>query len=112
MGIYKPGRPNKYDPFGKSGNRPPEKAGEYRIRDVQGTITYVGETDNLYRRMKQHLYNGKLADEINIGGSFEFKVADGRATSKTRRMHEKEKIKQHSPCLNASVGGEGRIAKK
>lgn len=111
MGIYKPGRPNKYNPTSKTGSKPPEKPGEYRIRDNKGDITYVGETNNLKRRMNQHLYNGKMSDGKNEGGSFEWKTADGRSSSATRREHERRKIKQHSPKLNRSKGGEGRIAK-
>jgi len=45
------------------------------------------------------------------GYSYEFKVADGRSTSTTRREKEKKKIKQHKPLLNKSTGGEGRKAK-
>lgn len=112
MGIYKPGRPNKYNPFSDSGNKPPAKPGEYRIRDKEGTITYVGETNNLNRRMTQHMNGGRLADERNIGGTFEYKIADGRSSSATRRKHEQEKINQHKPLLNKSIGGEGRIAKR
>lgn len=44
--------------------------------------------------------------------TFEYKVADGRSTSYTRREHEKKKIKEHDPVLNKSKGGEGRPAKK
>lgn len=44
--------------------------------------------------------------------TIEYKVADGRATSKTRREHERQKIKQHNPILNKSKGGEGRPTKK
>lgn len=47
-----------------------------------------------------------------MGYTFEYKEADRRSTSKTRREHEQEKIKQHKPILNKSVGGEGRPAKK
>lgn len=43
--------------------------------------------------------------------TFEYKEADGRSTSNTRRQHEKEKIKQHKPPLNKSKGGEGRKAR-
>lgn len=43
---------------------------------------------------------------------FEYKVADGRSTSKTRRVHEKQKIEQHKPSLNKSKGGEGRKSSK
>ena len=46
------------------------------------------------------------------GLTFEYKVADGRSTSKTRREHEKQKIEQHKPSLNKSKGGEGRKASK
>lgn len=44
--------------------------------------------------------------------TFEWKEADGRSTSKTRRSHEQKKIEQHKPILNKSIGGEGRIASK
>lgn len=47
-----------------------------------------------------------------MGNTFEWKQADGRSTSKTRREHEQKKIKQHDPSLNKSKGGEGRIANK
>lgn len=46
-----------------------------------------------------------------MGLTFEYKVADGRSTSKTRREHERQKIKEHNPTLNKSIGGEGRRAK-
>lgn len=46
-----------------------------------------------------------------MGYTFEYKEADGRATSNTRRKHEQEKIKKHNPKLNKSKGGEGRPAK-
>ncbi|MCR5624286.1 MAG: GIY-YIG nuclease family protein [Lachnospiraceae bacterium] len=112
MGIYKPGRPNKYWPETHTGNYPPELPGEYRIRNIMGVITYVGETNNLRRRMYQHLRNGKLANGMNAGGSFEWQVADGRSVSDTRREHERKKIAQHNPAYNKSKGGEGRPAKK
>lgn len=44
--------------------------------------------------------------------TFEYKVADKRFSQKTRREHEREKIKQHKPPLNRSGGGEGRLAEK
>lgn len=36
MGIYKPGRPNKYNPSTGGGSKPPSSPGEYRIRDNSG----------------------------------------------------------------------------
>lgn len=108
MGIYKEGRPFKYDPSNNKGKRPPRKAGEYRIRGKNGDILYIGETVDLNRRMGEHKRKGKLTE----GRTFEYKIADGRASSSTRRKHERMKIKQHDPLLNKSAGGEGRIAKK
>ena len=108
MSIYKPGRPFKYDPYNNSGNEPPKKAGEYRIRNGESKILYIGETCSLHRRMNEHMKSGK----IQSGCSFEYKIADGRSTSVTRREHERLKIEQHTPELNQSHGGEGRIAKK
>jgi hypothetical protein len=43
-----------------------------------------------------------------VGDTFEWKRADKRSTSNTRREHEKAKIKEHQPPMNKSVGGEGR----
>ena len=80
--------------------------GEYRIRDADGDITYIGMTNNIQRRMGEHVRSGK----ISSGGSFEYKTADGRSTSRTRGIHEQAKIKQHDPPLNKSKGGEGRPA--
>ena len=108
MAIYKAGRPNKYNPTSGVGQKPPAKPGEYRMRDGNGTITYIGETNNLARRFREHIRSGKLPH----GGTVEYKIADGRSTSATRREHERMKIAQHSPILNRSSGGEGRIAKK
>lgn len=110
--MYKPGRPSKYNPFTEQGKKPPKKPGEYRIRNKEGRITYIGETNDLNRRMHQHAYNGKLSGGRNEGGTFEWKEADGRTSSKTRREHERKKIKQHHPEMNGSRGGEGRIAKR
>ena len=112
MAIYKPGRPNKYNPTSGTGQKPPAKPGEYRIRDGSGTIAYIGETNNLARRTGEHIRSGKLAVGNGSTSTIEYKVADGRSTSNTRRKHEKEKIAQHKPALNKSKGGEGRSAGK
>lgn len=109
MGIYKSGRPAKFNPTTGRGNVPQHKPGEYRIRDGGGGISYIGETNDLKRRMYQHQRSGKL--NIFNGSTFEYKYGDGRSTSMTRREHERTKIAQHNPPLNKSRGGEGRIAK-
>jgi excinuclease UvrABC nuclease subunit len=60
MSIYKPGRPAKYNPNTGQGNKPPSAPGEYRIRDGAGKVVYVGETNDLNRRMNEHKRNGKF----------------------------------------------------
>lgn len=110
MSIYKPGRPHKCNPTVKTFVKPPSVPGEYRIRDPKGNIVYVGETNNLSRRMAEHMRNGKMSPTHGVKGTFEYKVADARSTSRTRRIHEQQKIAQHHPALNKSIGGEGRPA--
>lgn len=109
MSIFKPGRPKKYDPFDKKGKEPPSSPGLYRIRDSANEIVYVGETNNLKRRMGQHISQTK---KLKNGEKFEYKEADGRSSSVTRRVVEQEKIEKFKPERNSSLGGEGRIAKK
>ena len=58
MSIYKPGRPNKYDPSTGRGAKPPSCPGEYRLRDSTGILCYIGETCNLNRRTKEHIRSG------------------------------------------------------
>ena len=48
MSTYKAGRPSKYNPTTKKGVEPAKCAGEYRIRNAEGALTYIGETNNLY----------------------------------------------------------------
>ena len=61
MPTFKPGRPKEYDPKSKKGEKPPAKPGVYRIKDKKTKkVKYVGETDNLRRRMGQHIASGKL----------------------------------------------------
>lgn len=108
MGIYRAGRPKKFDPISQQGHVPPHAPGEYRFRDENSVIMYIGETNDLNRRMHEHIRSGKL----QAGYTVEFQTADGRSSSRTRRGHEQAKIEQHSPVLNRSAGGEGRIAKR
>lgn len=112
MSVYKPGRPTKYNPTTGAGQKPPSRPGEYRIRDDSGDITYIGETNNLSRRTGEHIRSGKLPAGNCCNSTIEYKVADGRSTSATRREHERQKIEQHNPPLNKSRGGEGRPAGK
>lgn len=110
--IYGPGRPFKYVPATHSGSIPPQKPGIYRIRNGCGQILYIGETCSLRRRIHEHIRSGKISTDPGDRYYVEFKIADRRSSSRSRRAHEKEKIRQHHPILNKSGGGEGRIAAK
>jgi len=103
MGIIKQGRPTRYR---VGDDKPPASPGLYTIRDDNGNVLYSGETNNLGRRAKEHQRRGMLGS----GQSFDFQVADGRSTSRTRRELEKQRISQLSPPQNQSSGGEGRTA--
>lgn len=110
MGIYKPGRPRSYVPASGKGSAPPDKPGIYRIRSAGGEILYIGETCSLRRRIREHIRTGKISLLRSAPSRVEYKVADGRSTSRSRREHERKKIARHKPTLNRSRGGEGRIA--
>jgi len=101
MGIYRPGRPFRYYPHEERGTCQPHKPGEYRIN---GSGYYIGETNDLYRRMRQHMQSGKIMP----GDYFEYMVADGRYSVDSRRKHEQEKIDKYNPLLNRRRGGGGR----
>lgn len=110
MSVYKAGRPHRYNPSTGAGQEPPAKPGEYRIRDEDGNIIYVGETNNLARRTQEHIRSGKLPTGEDGEGAIDYMEADGRSTSRTRRAHEQQSIAKHHPPLNKSKGGEGRPA--
>ena len=100
---YGAGRPRRFRPGTDDNSALPEQAGEYRIRGAKG-IEYVGETRNLKRRINEHRRSGKLGPRECV----DYKVADGRSTSTTRRKHEKRSIRKHSPGRNKRNGGGGR----
>lgn len=109
MFPYKAGRPFRYDPAAKKGKTPPACPGEYRIRNARRELQYIGETNDLSRRMKEHIASGKLPLD---GSVFDYMPADGRSASRTRRAHEQRSIKKHAPPGNRSRGGEGRPARR
>lgn len=105
--VYKSGPYRRKRP----GEALPAKPGAYRARNRKtGRVDYQGETNNLNRRHGEHRRSG--AKHANSRShDLEFKVADGRSTSKTRRKHENRKIKEHRPKYNKRGGGGGRSAR-
>ena len=103
--VYRPGRYKKTKQDGM-----PSKPGAYRARSKKtGKVVYHGEASNLRKRDNQH---ARRKSPHKRGNYYtEYKVADGRSTSNTRRKHEKTKIRQHKPKFNQNGGGGGRKAK-
>ena len=106
MKLYKPGRPREFDAFNSTNYaQVPASKGEYRIIGKDREVKYVGYTNNLRRRMREHMRTGKLSGDNNI---FAYKTADGRASRDSLARHEAKKIKKHDPVLNKRAGGAGR----
>lgn len=109
--LYKPGRPTEVRPLSESETRTvPSKKGEYRIiNSSTREIEYVGVSNDLNRRMREHIRSGKIGGDNDI---FAYKIADGRASQARINDHERMKIEQHNPSLNQRAGGAGRPYKK
>ena len=103
MGIFKQGRPSR--------QKPPRRPGLYGFRDKRtGTVDYVGETSDLFRRIGEHfLSDSPVSSETHHA---EWQAADGRSTSKTRRRHESRKIDELNPRMNRRRGGGGRTSRR
>ena len=109
--LYKPGRPTEVRPLDPRNTRKvPSAKGEYRILDSRTkTPVYVGVSNDLNRRMREHIRTGKLGGDHSI---FAYKTADGRASQSRINDLERKKIEQHNPFLNQRAGGAGRPYKK
>ena len=105
MPTYRRGRPFKksfYEIYDI-----PTKPGEYRIKEIgTGSHYYIGETNNLRRRLLEHKKSGKFTEAYYV----EYMLAVEESSSKERRLHERSSIARHNPSANRSRGGEGRIA--
>lgn len=107
MTLYKSGRPTEVSPLSPSNTRKvPAAKGEYRILNSKTrTPVYIGVSNNLNRRMHEHIRSSKLGGDNTI---FAYKTADGRASQSRINNHERAKIDQHKPMLNQRAGGAGR----
>jgi hypothetical protein len=106
MNLYKPGRPKEFDTLNNTDyTQVPASKGEYRIIGKDRKVKYVGYSNDLRRRMREHMRSGKLSGDNSI---FAYKVADGRASRDCLALHEASKIKKHDPVLNKRAGGAGR----
>ena len=102
MGIFRRGRPHKVK-FNDLDDIP-SLTGEYRIRDADGTFYYIGITNVLRRRLKEHKSSGLLQPDQRI----EYLVLKaGIRDYEPLREHERNSIKKHKPYANKRDGGAG-----
>ncbi|OHB54548.1 MAG: hypothetical protein A2173_01225 [Planctomycetes bacterium RBG_13_44_8b] len=99
-----PGRPFRYDPFSGDGAAPPNEPGVYFVHDKVNKRVYIGETNNLIRRVKEHIQTGK----IHQGEKVDYKIANKGSSYEIRRSIETQKIQYHKPQRNQRSGGGGR----
>lgn len=109
MGTYNKGRPKKYDAISDAGNKPPKVAGEYRIKDKDNNLKYIGISNDIDRRVKEHKKTGKINDNDRY---VEWMPAKQGASYDDIRKHERQKIKQKKPAINQRGGGAGPTPKK
>lgn len=93
-GMLPKGPYNVNDPSGS--NPPPNTQGVYRITDKDYNVKYVGETNNLARREKEHEASGKLKGTEY----FEWKPLHGNTSTDTRRDIETDLIHTYDPPRN------------
>jgi len=106
MTIYRRGRPQKYNALTGEGNRPPNVVGEYRIRYSKWRrMKYIGITNDLERRMREHEKSGKINDHAPY---FEWMAALPGTPYKMVREHEEESYRKHNPRSKKRHGGGGR----
>jgi excinuclease UvrABC nuclease subunit len=86
----------------------PNKPGIYHYKTQQGNYKYIGVTNNLNRRAKEHKTDGKLKS-YNI---ISYKVCKKNISSKQLAETEKNHIAKHKPRLNKTGGGNGNIKTK
>jgi hypothetical protein len=88
----------------RRGWSPPDEPGRYAFRSVvDGVLLYVGQTDRLRTRLRQHQRAGRFA-----GCLFEYQVAPPGCAKHDLCASERARIEKHRPPLNLNGGGGGR----
>jgi hypothetical protein len=108
MPAFRPGRPNEVNPWNLSRSYVPHAPGWYRfVQKGTQTVERAGEASDLARRIGDHRREGTIPRDSYIT----YKIADGRSTSRTRRLTERRHIERYNPRLNRRAGGGGRHAR-
>lgn len=100
--ALKPGRMR----IARTINDSPEQPGVYRmVNKVTGIVDYVGQTNNIKRRIGEHKRSGNLDLVIH---NIVYGIAKADATRDALCFTEKQHIKKHRPKKNKTQGGNGR----
>ncbi len=84
----------------------PEAMGIYRIKHRKtGLIEYIGQTNNLKRRAREHERDGRYKSIVH---TIEYGIASKNTTRDDLLKTEKKHIKKHKPKQNKTIGGNGR----
>ncbi len=87
-------------------NNLPDRPGIYRfVNKVTGAVDYVGQTNNVKRRIREHKRSGNLDVAIH---NVVYGIAKANATRDALCFTERQHIKKHSPRKNKTQGGNGR----
>ena len=90
----------------RPGEKIPNKPGAERwVSKKTGKVVYQGESSNVNQRIAQQKTRQEDIHPWELREA-QYKLADGRSTSKTRREHERRTIERHNPRFNKSGGGE------
>ena len=83
----------------------PKSTGVYHIQTSGGNVKYVGVSNNLQRRLQQHI----AGDKFKKNNTFVYGKAKPNISAKTLGRTEKQHIAKHKPYLNKTKGGNGNI---
>lgn len=103
MSLFNKGKPKRVRDIDEL----PSTRGEYRFRDEDGNVQYIGISEDLKRRAKEHRRTGKFRD----GMSVDYMEANPDTSYRELREHERKSIKKYNPPLNKKAGGGGKTPK-
>lgn len=76
----------------------------YSVHGPKGKLLYIGSTNNLTARMRQHRTSGPVAQWIEVNGDVEFRVL-GTYNSAEASVMEVDMIIKRKPPLNTAYKG-------
>lgn len=96
-----PGRPPEFDP---NSEYLPNGKGVYRVIDQNNTVQYVGSSNNVDRRVQEHIKSGM----VQPGDTVSVTSFHGNTGQNTVCDYEVKEIDRLNPVQNIHPGGPGR----